>query len=267
MDGVIWHRAETRAGDGAPWIVLVHGISQDHTIFEPYVDRLAGRHNVLLLDLPGHGRSAAVPGAFGMSEFADAIAAVLEEVGIDRATMWGTHLGAAAALVLACRTPARAAGLILEGPVYPGRTPPETAAFVARVAACARTHGIAAARDLWWEEGAWFDLCRENPVACRAAGHRTIIDRFEGAPWLDAGLVSRPMPDIGPALAALDCPVLILNGEHDMAEFKSMAGDLAAILPNATCTSVPGGGGFPLWEVPETVWPMVDGFLSEQSQT
>ncbi|MEM7023842.1 MAG: alpha/beta fold hydrolase, partial [Pseudomonadota bacterium] len=203
----------------APWIVMVHGISQNHQVFDQQVAAFSGDYRLLLIDLPGHGRSADLPGPYGLQEFASSIGATLDEIDVPRCHYWGTHIGAGAGLLLACRDLRRFASLILEGPVFPGRPMDSVPAILARVAQAVKTDGIKTAREIWWREGPWFDVMRQHPEACRASQQRAMIDEFGGGPWLETDLISRPIEPIESALAALDAPVLIMNGQHDVLDF------------------------------------------------
>lgn len=250
----------TDAGPDSQWITMVHGISQDMRVFSAQIDAFRADYRLLLIDLPGHGGSAARPGPYGMTEFAAAIDAAMGAAGIEGAHYWGTHLGAASGLLLACRKPDLFHSLVLEGPVYPGRAMPSVSAMLARIAQAARIEGLDAARALWWAEGGWFAVMRQLPIECRAAEHRAIIDEIQGGPWLDAGLMAL-IPPVDEALARLAIPVLIVNGEHDMQGFLDAAGALAAILPNCRRSLIEDGGGFPFWEFPDRVNARVRRFL------
>jgi len=136
----------TDAGPDSQWITMVHGISQDMRVFSAQIDAFRADYRLLLIDLPGHGGSAARPGPYGMTEFAAAIDAAMGAAGIEGAHYWGTHLGAASGLLLACRKPDLFHSLVLEGPVYPGRAMPSVSAMLARIAQAARIEGLDAAR-------------------------------------------------------------------------------------------------------------------------
>lgn len=220
-----------------------------------------GRYRLLLIDLPGHGRAAAAPGPFGVAEFASWIGEAVREAEASGGVFWGTHLGAAAGLALAAGRPGLFSALVLEAPVFPGRAPPAVADVLSRVAETARRDGVAAARDVWWREGPWFDEMRADPKARRAAAQRAMIDRFEGAPWLDAGLAARPLPEFEAQLARLGAPMLVLTGEREIRDFVDAADALAAAAPHAERAVVPRGGGFPLWELPDVVNPIVAAWL------
>ncbi|MBC8240859.1 MAG: hypothetical protein H8E30_10340, partial [Alphaproteobacteria bacterium] len=48
-------------GAKSAWLVMVHGMSQDHRVFSAQVEAFKDRHPILLIDLPGHGLSAGIP--------------------------------------------------------------------------------------------------------------------------------------------------------------------------------------------------------------
>lgn len=255
--------AVTDAGPGAPWLTLVHAFAQDRRVFSAQVAAFRARYRLLLVDLPGHGRSAALPGPYGLAEYAASVTAALDAAGIARTHWWGTHTGAGVGLLLACRAPERFASLVLEGAVLPGRLPPSAAGMLAECAALAREQGVEAARRHWWAQSAWFDVMRAHPEACRAAEQRAMLADFPGAPWLDTRPPA-PVPPLDACLPRLDVPVLVVNGEHELADFVEAADALMAALPDARREVIGSGGGFPLWEVPERANAVVERFLSER---
>ncbi len=251
----------TEAGPEAPWLTMVHGMSQDRRVFSAQVADFKARFRILLIDLPGHGHAAQVPGPYGTAAFAAAIEAALAAARIDRTHFWGTHSGASAGLLLACRQPALFASLVLEAPVFPGRAMPSVADMLSRTAQVLESQGLAAARRLWWEEADWFQVMRAEPGPCRAAEHRAMIENFNGRPWLEPEAASA-VTAIDDALARLNVPVLIVNGERDLMDFLDAAAALSTLLPNCRRASISGGGGFPFWEFPGKVNPVVDDFLT-----
>ena len=249
------------AAPPAPWLTLVHGMSQDRRVFSAQVAEFRASFRLLLIDLPGHGLSSSLSGPYGLEEYAAGVRAALGEARVERTHFWGTHTGAGVGLLLACREPARFASLVLEGAVFPGRLPPAVAEMQAQVGEIARAHGMDAARRHWWERSGWFAVMREHPETGRAAEQQAIISQFQGGPWLDTRAPA-PVAPIEDRLAQLSLPVLIVNGEHDMTDFAQVAAELTAILPNAQRTVIRDGGGFPLWEYPDRVNAEVRRFLA-----
>ena len=249
------------AGASAPWLVMVHGASHDRRIFSAQVQAFRLRYRLQLIDLPGHGLSADIPGPFGHVELAAHVLRSLQAAGVDRCHFWGTHTGTALGLLLAAEHPDRFRSLILEGPVLPGAVPTSAAEASREASKIARMHGVADAIDRWYRDGAWFEVIRARPLECRAEAHWTILSQFSGAPWLFDG-VAAPVPEIETRAASIDVPVLLYNGEHDHPEFHDLAARIEALLPRATRSTIADAGGFPAWEFPERVNRLVADFLS-----
>ncbi len=155
------------AGADAPWIVMVHGMSQDRRVFSAQVDGFKDRYRILLIDLPGHGLSSDIPGPFGHNELAARVGSAIDRAGASPCIYWGTHTGTALGLLLACRRPDRFRGLVLEGVVLPGRAMASIDTELQRIRDVARTRGIAEARRKWFDETGWFAVMRRHPEPAR----------------------------------------------------------------------------------------------------
>ncbi len=257
------HKTVLDAGDRAPWLVMVHGMSQDHRVFSAQTQAFKERHRILLIDLPGHGLSSHLPGPFGRMEMADQVAGALDHAGVGVCDYWGTHTGAILGLLLAAEKPERFHSLVLEGAVLPGHVMPSQDGELDHIREVARNQGMDEARRMWFYEGPWFAVIRGRPDECRAAAHWQMVVDFSGAPWLDNGVGSAASVD--DQLASLQCPVLLYNGEHDVPDFIAAADHLERLLPNARQATIPDGGGFPCWEFPEPVNTLVADFLAAQT--
>lgn len=249
------------AGPAAPWLVMVHGMAQDARAFSAQVPAFRDRFRLLAIDLPGHGRSSEMAGPYGHGELADAVDGALDAAGVTRCHFWGTHTGTAIGLLLASRSPARFASLILEGAVLPGRTMPSVVEMFARVQAAAQRDGMAAARRLWLDEAGWYSVMRRQPEACRLAAHWEMITGFTGRPWLEVGQPAAVELD-DHVLAHIGTPTLIYNGVHDLPDFLDVASKLEGLLARCQRTLIADAGGFPAWEFPARVNSEVAAFLT-----
>jgi len=238
------------ARDDAPWLVMVHGATHDRRYFSAQVPALQRDFRLLLIDLPGHGHSAALPGPFGFEEHAEGVLAALDAAELETLHYLATHTGSAVGLILATRYPQRFASLTLEGPPLPGGEHPSIDRIVERMKATARSQGVDAARAEWYQRGRWFDVIRNEPARCRADEHWAMLADFSGKPWLDES-PTRPVAPVVERLSSIRCPVLIMNGEHDVDDFLDAAEELERRLPNVRRVRVEGAGGFPMWEDPE----------------
>src|SRR5258708_7458939 len=93
-------------GRGEP-LVLLHAFPLDGRMWLAQKDELAGSVRVIVPDLRGFGRSAELAPAHSMGEYADDVAALLDTLGIDRATIVGLSMGGYIALALARLHPHR----------------------------------------------------------------------------------------------------------------------------------------------------------------
>jgi pimeloyl-ACP methyl ester carboxylesterase len=85
--------AWSRAGAGHP-VVLVHGITESASSFDPVTSRLATTNEVITLDLRGHGESGRAS-TYDLASMAGDVAAVIEAAGASRPHLVGHSLGGA----------------------------------------------------------------------------------------------------------------------------------------------------------------------------
>lgn len=253
---MIDYEVVSAAAENRPWLTLVHGFSQNRHYFSPALPNLRGKYRLLLVDLRGHGASAGLPGPFGIEEYADDLEQVFAAEEIERTHYWATHTGTAVGLVLTLRRPALLEKLVLEGAVLPGSSMPRTAELQERASRIARAEGVPAALTDWIEHADWFANINEHPAETGAAGHRELVSGFGGAPWL-SDLAPRPVTGVRSRLDEIDQHTLLYNGVEDLDEFEQVAAVLEAELANAERHVIPGAGGFPLWERPSRVVPIV----------
>lgn len=108
-----------RFDPGLPTVVFVHGAGNDHSVWALQSRYFAHhRHNVLAVDLPGHGRSGGEPLA-SVEALADWVVALVAAAGAREAALVGHSMGALAVLECAARHPARVAKIALLGPAAP----------------------------------------------------------------------------------------------------------------------------------------------------
>jgi pimeloyl-ACP methyl ester carboxylesterase len=85
-------------------VVLVHGITESAATWDPIVERLAPRHQVVTLDLRGHGRSASAD-EYRLDALASDVVAVANDLGLDRPHLVGHSLGGAVVSVVGAVMP------------------------------------------------------------------------------------------------------------------------------------------------------------------
>jgi pimeloyl-ACP methyl ester carboxylesterase len=107
-------------GGGERVVVLLPGLLFSRRMHRPLAEALAGHgYRVLCLDLLGHGDSDRPEEMwnYSMTIFGRQAIALLDHVGVERAVIGGTSLGANASLEAAAAAPERVEGLLIEMPV------------------------------------------------------------------------------------------------------------------------------------------------------
>jgi pimeloyl-ACP methyl ester carboxylesterase len=102
-----------RWGDGDRVVLAAHGITGNHCSWQGVARALEPGVSLVVPDLRGRGRSAKLPGPFGMRAHADDLVAVLDHLELDRAVLTGHSMGGYVATVAATRHPARWSRLVL----------------------------------------------------------------------------------------------------------------------------------------------------------
>ncbi len=105
------------AGEGPP-VILLHQSPRNSAELVPLMRILAHHFLVIAPDTPGYGQSGPVapsPSEPDIDVFADAVIALLDALGLDRAALFGSHTGAIIAVRVASRYPDRISALVANG--------------------------------------------------------------------------------------------------------------------------------------------------------
>lgn len=207
-------------GAGEP-ILLLHAFPLDARMWEPVAQRLASTHRVIAPDLPGFGRSSGGPAFGSLDQHADAIAALLDERGVVRATVVGVSMGGYIALALAKRHPERLLRLALVD-ARTAADSPEARAGRAQNIEVVKQQGVPAL------------LERMLPKLLRANAAPSLVNciRQMGGEQLAPGIIAaleamRDRPDSTAVLAGIAVTTAIIVGAHDalltVAEAREMA--------------------------------------------
>ena len=221
--------ASTTSGRG-PRLVLVHGFTQTGRSWDALAASLAGDHEVVAVDAPGHGGSA------------DARADLVAGAGLlaaagGRATYVGYSMGGRLCLHLAVARPDLVERLVLVSATAGIDGAEDRAARRAsdeELAATLERDGLDAFLDRWLAQplfatlaDAGLDDRRRNTVAGLASSLR-----------LAGTGTQEPLWD---RLPSLPMPVLLVAGARD-AKFVAAAERMAALVPDATLAIVDGAG-------------------------
>jgi pimeloyl-ACP methyl ester carboxylesterase len=213
-DGVVL-RGE-QAGDGPP-IVLLHGLSATRRHVVQGSRHLIKRgYRLIAYDARGHGASSP-GGSYDYAELVADLEAVLDHLGIERAALVGSSMGAATAMAFTLEHPERVAALVQITPAYTGyaRTGDVDGDSWERMASELERGGVDAFVEVAQPEGLperWREIAREAT--------RQRMERHDDPTAVAAALrqVPRSVAWKGlDALCDLDVPVLIV-GSRDEAD-------------------------------------------------
>jgi pimeloyl-ACP methyl ester carboxylesterase len=98
-------------GAGRP-LILLHGGLGSGEMFGPILPTLAESHQVIAVDLQGHGRTADIDRPIDIRLMADDIAALIDHLGLDKPDLVGYSLGGGVALYTAVKYPAKVRRLV-----------------------------------------------------------------------------------------------------------------------------------------------------------
>ena len=99
-------------GKGSPALVFIHGWSCDKSYWEAQVAHFSKKHNVVAVDLAGHGESGLGRETYTMAAFGEDVAAVVEKLGLDKVVLIGHSMGGSVIVEAARRLPGKVIGLV-----------------------------------------------------------------------------------------------------------------------------------------------------------
>jgi 2-succinyl-6-hydroxy-2,4-cyclohexadiene-1-carboxylate synthase len=241
------------SGVGGARVVLVHGFTQTLAAWGPVAERLAGRRQVVRVDLPGHGGSGEV-----RAGFSEAAGLVGEAGGVG--VYCGYSLGGRLCLRLALDRPDLVEGLVLVG-ASPGIADPgaraERRAADEALAGRIEREGVAAFLDRWLAGPLFASLPAE------AAGRADrLANTAEGLAYALRRLGTGAQEPLWGRLGGLHPPTLLVAGDRD-AKFAAIAGEMAAAIGrHARVALVPGAGHAVHLERPAELAALVEELLA-----
>lgn len=122
-------------GEGSPALVFIHGWSCDRSYWTAQLEPFSRRHQVVAIDLGGHGES----GQSGRSQWTIAsfgadVASVVQHLGLERVILIGHSMGGDVTVEAARLLPGRVAGLVWVDTYHelgPSTTPEQIETFTA----------------------------------------------------------------------------------------------------------------------------------------
>lgn len=236
----------TEVGSGGVPLLFVPGGSCDWWSFHRQLEHFGASRRCVSIDLRGHGQSDKPPGGYTMAGYADDVAWLAGQLGLDRPIVVGHSMGGAIAVQLAADHPDVARALVLVDPAPVGDN---RAGFDHMLAAFDR-FGVDATRRRAFRNFflPGFDEALLAEICDRAAQTPDHVFRseIEGLrDWDGAGAARRAQ-----------LPVLHIAAARPTCDPAS----LVAAIPHAVTGQTVGAGHFNMLEVPGQVNAMIEQF-------
>jgi pimeloyl-ACP methyl ester carboxylesterase len=107
-------------GRGEPALVFVHCWTCNRGYWDKQAEHFAGRHQVVRLDLAGHGQSGQTRRDYTIEAFGADVAAVVDRLGLKRVVLVGSSMGGPVVVEAAKRLGDRALGVVGVDSFYTG---------------------------------------------------------------------------------------------------------------------------------------------------
>lgn len=224
-------------GGARPALIFLHGVGLDHTMWAAQAQAFARDWRVILPDMLGHGRSAPPAPDATIEDYADQIADLARDLGVNSAVVIGFSMGALVARALALRHPHWLRGAVLMNGVF-DRAENVRAAIMARVGEVARGGPGANAEAALIR---WFtpEYHRDHPD--RIADLRARLHGNDPLGYLTTYRLFAAQDNFGAdRLHTITVPTLVATGQDDPGSTPAMTLALAARIPGAQAAVLPG---------------------------
>jgi pimeloyl-ACP methyl ester carboxylesterase len=258
INGTSINYADT-GGDGRP-VVLLHAFPLNSGQWEQQVDALSGRFRLIVPDLKGFGGSDAPEDAssYSMDDYADSVAGLLDELGVQRVTLVGLSMGGYIAFAFLRRHRDRVEALVLAD-TRAEADPPEGKEKRSKQQEMVRGEGTSGLIDAL--TGALISEATLNSKPDVVDRLRKLMDN-PPAGFVGGLEAMKTRPDSSGELSAIDVPTLVVVGEKDGVTPPDAARTIHNGVGNSEMIVIPGVGHLSNLEAPEDFTAALEKFLS-----
>jgi 2-succinyl-6-hydroxy-2,4-cyclohexadiene-1-carboxylate synthase len=227
-----------------PKIILLHGFTGNTQDFSSVISLLSKKYCCLAVDLPGHGetRVSGDESYYNMSNTAQALIHLLDDLQIDKCLLLGYSMGGRLALYMTLHFPERFEKVVLES-ASPGlKTEKDRSHRRQADSQTAQTLENSNIKDFILN---WYDRPLFKSLKNSSKFEKLIESRLTNNP-LELAKSLRNMgtgnqPSLWEKLAENQIPILLLAGEYDD-KFTTINAEIASLCPAATLKIIPKAG-------------------------
>jgi pimeloyl-ACP methyl ester carboxylesterase len=256
-------------GDG-PAVVFVHGLGSNWQAWLENIPHLAADHRVIAVDLPGFGFSEMPREPISIERYAHSVATVMEQSGVEQATVVGNSMGGFVGAEMAIALPERVERLVLVSAAVLWNEQWRARPLVL-LDRMAKAYGARLAAQ--WEFALRRDRLRLPALAWAGVRHPRAIPldlayeimRGSGADGFSDALGAIWDYKLRERLPEIEAPTLIVWGSHDPLVRLQHAFELERLIDRSRVVVFPDTGHEAMFERPARFNALMDAFLADDA--
>ena len=203
-------------GEGPP-LVCCHPMGWDHSLWNEHRERFSKTHRLITFDQRGSGDSGHPPYSkdggdlYSVEAFGDDLRAVLDDLGIEKASILGFSMGAIAALQFATTWPERVERLILVSAMA-SRLPEEIIQRARVIEQTLAEKGLAETYEQYFSGALFEGVAANDSFKGKLAG---VLEKATPHGFRGCYHVTIDRPSMLDCLNRIAAPTLIMVGERD----------------------------------------------------
>jgi 3-oxoadipate enol-lactonase len=246
MTAVALHHELSGPSD-APPLLLSGSLGSTLSMWGPQLSALSGRVRAIPFDHRGHGGSPVPPGPYTIAELGQDVLALMDHLGLERASYCGLSIGGMVGQWLAGNHPDRIDKLILVATSAHIGSPDPWLERAATVRAAGTIEVIADAVIARWFTPGWAADHRETVATYREMLVSTPVEGYAGCCEAISKL------DVRAELARITAPTLVISGADDPAIPPPHQQAIADAVTGARLESISDAAHLPSVQHPERV--------------
>ncbi|MCH5235788.1 MAG: alpha/beta hydrolase [Muribaculaceae bacterium] len=239
IEGLKLHYEESGNPEGNP-VVILHGWGCNLTTVKSIANYLSDKMRVIIIDLPGHGKSQEPKEIFGSDDFADIILKLIDRLELKQPSLIGHSFGGRTIIAMASKSPAEKFNKIVLVDSA-GITPKRSLKYYYKVYSYKTLKKLALT--LLGEE-------KGKRIVERVLKKRGSADYQASSPKMRAIMSKCINEDLRKRLSDIHQPTLLIWGENDTATPLSDAKIMEKFIPDAGLVSFPNCGHYSFLDNP-----------------
>ena len=255
VNGIVLHY-QVQGPTTGPVLVFINSLGSDLRIWQEVAPAFTEHFQVILYDKRGHGLSDAPPVPYSIDDHTDDLLALLDRLGVGKASLVGLSVGGMIAQRIAVRAPDRVQSITL----CCTAAKIGTAELWADRINAVETGGIEPIADAVLQR--WFTPKFHETQADDLAGWRNMLVRTPAHGYAGTCAAIRDA-DLRPDAGRIAVPALCVAGDQDGSTPADVVKGTADLIPGSRFALIEGAGHIPCVEKPTELSELIKQHLEE----